>query len=102
MGVVVKEIRPPAPATHPCGLDAVQARSSPHGQASELAEGQKSAHVKRFRAPQPPSANQERWRSGSNSPRKTAKFAIPALHLAEGGPPATRAEGGATDGTQKH
>ncbi len=54
MGVVVKEIRPTAPATHPCGLDAVQARSSPHGQASELAEGQKSAHVKRFRAPPPP------------------------------------------------
>src|SRR5216110_1324286 len=49
----------------------------------------------------PISANQERWRSGSNSPRKTAKFAILALHLAQGST-ATRAKGGATDGTQKN
>ena len=46
---------------------------------------QKSADVKRFRDWPPPSANHEKWRSGSNSSRKSVNSARPWRPLAERG-----------------
>src|SRR6266478_7576123 len=38
-----------------------------------------------YRTHQPPSANQDNWRKGSNSSRKTRVLAIPERYMAEGG-----------------
>src|SRR5260370_41717203 len=54
-------------------------------QARQLADGQKSADVKHNWALQPPSANSDNWRRGSNFPRDCRFFAFRAIIWRKGG-----------------